>query len=73
MLNRHLRHGAVALTLALATIGLGACDSTAGKGAAIGAAGGAAAGLVTGENVFRGAAAGAAAGAAGGFVYDMLN
>ena len=73
MLHLRLRHVAVILTMSLSTIGLGACDSTAGKGAAIGAAGGAAAGLVTGENVFRGAAAGAAAGAAGGFVYDMLN
>ena len=64
---------ALAMTLVLSAMGLGACESSAGKGAAIGAAGGAAAGLITGENVLRSSAAGAAAGAAGGFVFDMLN
>lgn len=73
MPDLRLRHVAVAATLMLSAIGLGACESSAGKGAAIGAAGGAAAGLVTGQNVLTGAAAGAAAGAAGGFVLDMLN
>ena len=41
---------ALAMTLVLSAMGLGACESSAGKGAAIGAAGGAAAGLITGEN-----------------------
>ena len=54
-------------TVAIASLGLGACSQNyAVEGAGLGAAAGAGVAAVTGEDVATGAAIGAAAGAAGG-------